>query len=282
MRNNQTGAPVVHLNLWERFLGFLMFDLPKLGAALLCAAPILLIVVGLYRLLFTDLRLTFGAILAFFLLPGGILFFLIRMLQKELSCLSKFLRALGLWALMLLFWLYATAAFDAMQFHTVIRQDAAARFTGDYDWVPAFHKLDLGEPIREEYHKCEDRHFLDTSEVGILLCQYEALDYPRQKAALETSFRFLSEPLLGDYYYAARHGGVYESFDPTVVLGDYVFRFAERGFDYWEPYYKQCCIVVTNDSTGEIGYLFYDNIDVDSVSDIHKFIEKNCCWNFVR
>lgn len=275
--------PPLRVSRLHLTLGWLLFDLPRIVLFVLpLVLPVLLILRGLYRMLFTPLRLSVGVLLAYLLIPALFLFLLIRLLRKDRSACSKVLRALGLSALML-FSVFLVLAASGLQFHSVIRQEAAARFAGDHAWVPAFQELNCGDPVQSEYHRCEDRDGIGSSEAEILLCRYAPDDYVQEKEALELRFAFIDEPLEGDYFYWARHGAPAPvSFEPTVRIGDDVFRFAKTGFDSWEPFYMRCCLVITNNSTSEIGYLYYQNMDVDAVTDIQAFLLENCCWRFVR
>ena len=270
------------LTFLERCLGFLLFSLPWIAAGLACLPALYFAGLGLYRLVFGGLRLTFGAFLLFFLFPGLNIFLVLRMLRKDLPISSKVLRTLGLWILLgaaLLFGVLLTARFP-LEYHEVVRENAAEAFAAKYHKASAFNEPEVGTPISVEYHKIRQYDLIGQNRVSILLCRYTEEDYPRDKAAAESGLTFREKELLSDY---SPLRDEYETYEPTVRIGDDVFRFVEPDSDWsWEPFYNFCDILVTNDVTHEIAWLTYYDVEVDSIQGIEYFLEYPCGWHIVR
>ena len=256
---------------------------PKLlrtaGGVLACLPPALLILFGLRACLFGSARFNICSCILFFLAPGLVLTRLIFMLRKERPAVSAVLRVLGLWVLLALvvfssmFW----TIFFPMETHAVVRVNPAERFAEH--WPKTLAAPDPGQPREIACHECFrlSGMLLDT-ESTVLLCAYGD-DYEAEKAALETRFSFREEPLTS----WDRDADTEREFNPTVRIGDDEFRFLNLPEGYsGVTFYKYCVLIVTNDVTREIGYLIYEDIDVDYAPDIERFIEYNCCWSFVR
>ena len=251
-----------------------------IGGLLVCLLPAGLLLIGLSSLLFGSLRLTWGSALLFLLGPGLILARLIWVLAGKRSPGSKCLRALGLTALLAVlvlstsFWTF----FLPLEFHDVSHFRAAERFAKQYPHLELIQDLPLGSPEETVFHDCQRLQglFFETQACA-LVCRYGS-DYEAQKAALEAQLPFRAEPLeSGD-----PDTGERLRFDPAVLIGDDLFRFLEPGENYQIWFEKFSVLFVTNDAARELAFLIYDDIEVDSVTDIEEFIEHDCCWAMIR
>lgn len=252
----------------------------RIGAVLACLPHVAMMGLGLFGLIFGAIRLTWGSALLFFLAPGLSLWLTLRMLRKPMHIAGKIVQTLLLWGL-LVFVVWSTAIwtiFLPLETHAVSRENAAAQFAARYDKLEPVQNLALGDPEEIAYHDCFRLAglFFDT-QVDALVCRYGE-DYEAQKAALEARLPFLEEPLeSGD-----PNTGERLRFEPAVRIGDDLFRFLEPGEGYQTWFGKFCVLFVSNDKTRELAFLVYDDIELDSVTDITEFIEHNCCWKMIR
>ena len=251
-----------------------------IGMVLACLPPAVLILAGFLLVGFGNVRLTWGSALLFFLGPGLVLFLLIRLFRKQYRPASKIILSLFLLGLLAFivfsfgFWSF----FLPLESHSVSREKAAESFAAQHPNLELIQDLELGAPEDLAFHDCFRLAglFFDT-QVYALVCRYGE-DYEAQKAALEARLPFREEPLeSGD-----PDTGETLRFDPTVSIGDDRFRFLEPGENHKSWFGKFCVLFVSNDKTRELAFLVYDDIEVDSVTDITEFIEHNCCWKMIR
>ncbi|MBQ4550882.1 MAG: hypothetical protein IJA49_07285, partial [Oscillospiraceae bacterium] len=66
-------------------------------------------------------------------------------------------------------------------------------------------------------------------------------------------------------------------------LEGYEFRFLEMETDTYDLDYPHYMILVgTNDETREIVWSYYDDDDLDYISDPEKFLLNDCGWKYIR
>lgn len=252
----------------------------RIGAVLACLPHAVMMGLGLFGLIFGALRLTWGSALLFFLAPGLSLWLSVRMLRKPLHIAGKIVQTLLLWGLLVFavwsaaFWTF----FLPLETHSVSREKAAETFAAQHPHLDLIQNLELGEAEEITYHDCFRLSglFFDT-QVDALVCRYGE-DYEAQKAELEAQLPFWADPLeSGD-----PDTGERLRFEPNIRIGDDLFRFLDPGENYKTWFGKFCVLFVSNDKTRELAFLIYDDIEVDSVTDIEKFIEHDCCWAMIR
>lgn len=138
--------------------------------------------------------------------------------------------------------------------------------------------LELGEPTSAVMYTYVNTALIFQSEAYTLLCSYDAAAYAAEKAALETRYSFRTERLL-----AAYQGP--RTVQPEATIGDDYFRFLIPGdtdSGYNGMFYKHSLLVVTNDERQEIGYVLFNDMDLDYVESLSEFLENECGWSYVR
>ena len=133
---------------------------------------------------------------------------------------------------------------------------------------------ELGEAEQIEYHYFYNQVglFFD-SDCYTLICTYSPGDYAAMCDELETRYTFHTESLdAGD-----------TELPPLYTLEGYEFRFLEMETDTYDLDYPHYMILVgTNDETREIVWSYYDDDDLDYISDPEKFLLNDCGWKYIR
>lgn len=140
--------------------------------------------------------------------------------------------------------------------------------------------LELGSPKSIVLHKYLDYLVIFQTRSYTLLCQYDDADYSAAISALENRYRFRTE-LLDNRYHDDPDKNLIE---PYIEIEDDHFRFLypnDADDQSWD-FYKRSILVVTNDVEHEIGYILFDDIDLDYVDDLTEFINEYCGWKYVR
>ena len=140
---------------------------------------------------------------------------------------------------------------------------------------------ELGSPEEMTLHEYESNVLVFTSQAKILLCRYSPEDYPRQKERLEAQYRFRTEPLET----GLSQGEEPRTLQPYARLGADEFRFLwpqDGANQYGDRFYMSCLLLITNDSTRELGFLAFRDEDLDLAPDLPKFLQTYCGWELVR
>ena len=143
--------------------------------------------------------------------------------------------------------------------------------------------LELGTPDSLEYHSYDTSGLvIFQSQSCTLLCRYADENYDAAKAALEARYSFRTE--LMDTEHAYRDKQV-KQIEPYTRIGDDYFRVLlprdeESGF--YDSFYKNCILIVTNDVRREIGYIAFSDFDLDVAEDLAVFLNDNCGWKHIR
>lgn len=142
--------------------------------------------------------------------------------------------------------------------------------------------LELGTPETLEFHSYDKHAAIFLSQSCALLCRYANEDYDAAKAALEARYSFRTE--LMDTEHAYRDKQV-KQIEPYTHIGDDFFRVLlprdeESGF--YDSFYKNCILIVTNDVRREIGYIAFSDIDLDVAEDLAEFLNDYCGWKHIR
>ena len=140
--------------------------------------------------------------------------------------------------------------------------------------------LDLDSPKTVVLHKYR------TNSLGIfqsrsctLLCRYDEAEYAAAKAALEARCRFRTEPLD-----SGSSDPENQLIEPFAEIGNDRFRFLcpeDHDEDAW-AFYKRSILIVTNDVEQEIGYIVFEDVDLDVAENLTEFINEKCGWRYIR
>lgn len=221
----------------------------------------------------------------FFVLgPGLIVSRLIFLLRSRRSIRAKTGRAIFYVAL--LFLLLFLGLFSPHQIHRSSQRNAVARFGStlpDSDKrSTAFGSPTLGAPEKTTYHYYKTCAAVFESHAHILLCRYSPADYAAQKDKLERQYAFRTEALIGS---PDLRGESTLLIEPYVRIENDEFRFLfpwDGANEYGDRYFKTCLMFVTNDETHEIGFIAFDDGDLDEAKDLTQFITDYCGWSVIR
>ena len=247
-----------------------------------------------------NLSLIAVGILPFLTVGLGILLLCKGFVFNVLNCFTFFLLptlVFGICFLMLrsrwrvwLKWLgcmLAIAAFAFFTFYLLILgpyihrtyrtgEDALIQCQADWESHDSFfyQLTDWGTPTAAEYQFYDKQMgvFFDTY-AYTLICKYTDSDYLAQKAYLEETCRFHTEPLSEPE----------STITAEYETDGYTFRFLS--FDdeeYRLEYPKYMTILGFNDETREIVYLYFDDDDLDYITSWDHFLTRDCGWNHIR
>ena len=178
---------------------------------------------------------------------------------------------------MVILWFFSL--FFPRELHRCTRGKPQERFEAAYCEIfpkDSLLPLELGTPESTECHSCVWSALIFESHSRTLLCRYGEADYPQARAALEVRYKFRTEPLAT--------GGEH-SIEPLVQVGDDSIRGLLPGDGdnlYGDRYYKRCLLVVTNDVRHEIGYVLFEDVDLDVAEDLGEFLMDYCGWKQIR
>lgn len=131
---------------------------------------------------------------------------------------------------------------------------------------------EIGSTQSMECHNVYGYVFIFDWETDYLICRYNAEEYEKQKAALETKYTFQEETI---------HG--YDEDCPAWAMIDgYQFRFLS--FDAYSDlmFPKYLIMIGYSDQAQEIVYLVFDDIDLDYITSLEEFILDDCGWKYIR
>ena len=247
----------------------------KIGLCAAGLAPVLLLLLGLFLWLPGNAVLTLSYAVALLILPALCLFLLWLTICSRRQPLTK-------WIFSILILGLTAFLFVAIMFvgHFSIYghandQKALQRYEqdiGEYELLPEIS--DLGEPEKIEYHYFYNLFFtIFDSDCYTLICTYSPGDYASMTAELDSRYTFHTEPLdAGD-----------TELPPLYTLKGYQFRFLEMDTETYNLWYPKYMILVgTNDETHEIVWSYYDDDDLDYISDPEDFLLDDCGWKFIR
>ena len=142
---------------------------------------------------------------------------------------------------------------------------------------------EIGSPAATEFHSYWTYMAIYESNAYTLLCSYGEEEYAAAKAAIEARYSFRTEPL--DAGYVPR-GQKAVQIEPYARIGDDCFRFLlpadEDDQDGWDAFYKRCLMVMTNDAEHEIGFIVFQDLDLDEAEDLAEFLNLWCGWKYIR
>ncbi len=141
---------------------------------------------------------------------------------------------------------------------------------------------ELGSQEKTSYHYYKTSVAVFDSHAHILLCDFSPEDYAAQKGRVEQQYTFRTEPLIGSPDLRGENTLLIE---PYASIGNDEFRFLfprDGANEYGDRYFKSCLILVTNDEAHEIGFIAFDDNDLDEAKDLTQFITDFCGWSVIR
>ena len=144
--------------------------------------------------------------------------------------------------------------------------------------------LELGEPKSTVFHRYIWSGAVFQSKSYTLLCRYDEADYEAEKAALEIRYSFRTKPLETESPAFKEEVAVIE---PYIWIGDDFFRVVipgdrDRDDGYLDGFYETSFFVMTNDVRHEIGYVVFQDQDMDYAEDLAEFLNEDCGWKYIR
>jgi hypothetical protein len=243
----------------------------------------------------------FTLILVFLCIPNSLtirkkvivfcLILLFGLIITRLIFLFRSCRAVGakiwrctVWAILLIIlFFFGLFCLSLGEHHRSTAKDAQRQFETSVEEIlpdAISVPLDLGSPKSVVLHEYLDFWVIFHTRSYTLLCQYGDAEYHAAKTALESRYGFRTELMDNRYH----DNPDKQQFEPYVEIGDDHFRFLypnDADDQTWE-FYKRSILVVTNDVAHEIGYILFDDIDLDYVNDLTEFINVYCGWKYVR
>ena len=178
--------------------------------------------------------------------------------------------------------------FSPYQLHRSTRTDAVEKFEnalpayGQHRARTALGTPELGTPEEATYHYYRTAVAVFESHAHVLLCRYSSEDYTAQKDALEAQYSFRTEAVIGDSDFNGENALLLE---PYVRIGNDEFRFLfpwDGANAYGDRFFKSCLLFVTNDETREIGFIAFDDDELDEAKDLTEFLNEYCGWKLIR
>ena len=252
-----------------------------IGRVLACLLPAGTAGVLIYGMVFGNLRLSWSS-LALALVPLLIVVLLVLLFRSRWGLAVKCALSVGC-VLLTVLWLVIGFLFLPLETHKLYREGALEKFQSrENGWfvktAGILPEIDPGQPEEMVLHRCSRLAYIFETDADILLCRYSPEVYAAEKAALEASMPYRTEPMHVVYYEDGSSGTT----EPTVRLGNDEFRFLDPGPNLARPFYKTCWITVTNDETCEIAYIYYTDTETDSIESMTEFLEEECFWSWIR
>ena len=121
--------------------------------------------------------------------------------------------------------------------------------------------LSLGSPSSVEYHTYTTFAVIYASRSYTLICSYDERNFYDEINVIEFEYETRTEPF--------------------ETIGDYNFFLVTTGEEDL-PFFKKSAYLIVNRVTHEIGYMFYDDIDLDVANDRTSFLNRYCGWGYIR
>ena len=251
------------------------------GMVLACLLPAGTACVLLCGMLFGHLRLTWSS-LVLELVPCLIVVWLVLLFRSRRGLAVKCALSVGC-VLLTVLWLFIGFLFLPLETHRLYREGALEEFqsretSGFVKATDILSETDPDQPEEMVLHRCARFAFVFETDADILLCRYSPEAYAAEKAALEATLSYRTEPMDVVYYEDRRS----DTTEPIVRLGNDEFRFLDPGPNFARPFYKTCGITVTNDETCEIAYIYYTDTETDGIKSMSDFLEEECFWSWIR
>ena len=237
--------------------------------------PALWLLIGLILWLPGDSVLTGSYATAYLLLPALCLLLLWRTIRSQKGPAAKWLLSILILSATVFLCITLMSVGHFSLYNHAEGEEGLTMYEseiGHNDLMPEI--TDLAEPEKIEYHYFYNQiaTFFD-SECFTLICTYAPEDYAVQTEALDTHYTFHTEPLdAGE-----------TDLPPLYTLDGYQFRFLEMEtslYNLWFPHYM--VLVGTNDETREIVWTYYDDDDLDYITDPEHFLLEDCGWKYIR
>ena len=211
------------------------------------------------------------------LLLGLVITRLIFLFRSHRAVWAKIWRTVVWLALAFVVFFFGT--FFPIKLRRNMQTDAQSKFEASVNRIlpdALSAPLELGSPKTVVLHEYLEADGIWMSKSYTLLCQYDAADYEAAKAALETKHSFRTELL--------NTGVKGVMVEPYVSIGNDFFRLLwplDGDKKSWE-FYKESLFMMTNDVEHQIGFIVFQDVDLDYVDDLTEFLNEWCGWKNIR
>ncbi len=247
-----------------------------IACVLACLLPAAVLCIGFYIICRGAIILNRSFVITFLILPmvtiGGNLLMIIRIRRRVLRAVLCIL-----WLVALTF---ATFVMSLFGYYETIRSYENEEAYRAYsraevpDLMPAPEKL--GAPEKLEFHKYFSQGFaIFTCDSWVLIGQYDQAAYAQEKALLDSRYQFQKNPMQVGYE------PEYET-EPWFEADGFTFRFLSVEGEYPLFYPKHLMLIGTNDTTGEIAYLYFSDPDLDYVTSVQGLLDEDFGWEHIR
>lgn len=242
----------------------------KIVAAIICCVvPVFFLVLGLLYLARGGLPEP-GFMTAYVYIPLGAIVFLCLAIFLLKNLTVKIVLCIAILVLYVLFdGLYLILA-PLGKIEVYAGQEAVNSYNTDASVSASMPEIgDLGtyETI-SFYNHWEKGAF--PSDTDVLILSYEENAYLKQKASVESTYSFLSEPITYGTYHC----------EPSLIIDGYSFRVVDLDHNQY-GYPKHMLLVGYNDVTCEIVYMYHLDPELDYISSLEEFVTQICWWTYI-
>ena len=152
--------------------------------------------------------------------------------------------------------------------------EVAAQYTevqGEIDAMPGLDEI--GTPLKTDYFVFQREEYIFGWHTYTLVCTYDSSEYEQQKAMLDQTYVFQTENMVA-FDYACTPYAEIDGYEFRVLSVDYVYKYLD--------FPKYMVFIATNDDTKQIVYMFYEDPDVDYISEpLDEHIKSDCGWKYI-
>ena len=152
--------------------------------------------------------------------------------------------------------------------------EVAAQYTevqGEIDAMPGLDEI--GTPLKTDYFVFQRGEYIFERYAYTLVCTYDSSEYEQQKAMLDQTYVFQTEDMEAHSYSCTPYAEI-DGYEFRVLSVDYVYKYLD--------FPKYMVFIATNDDTKQIVYMFYEDPDIDYISEpLDKHIKSDCGWKYI-
>lgn len=249
------------------------FTKPRIIVFSIIAALILATDIWWFCMIYTTPKVNQTLILEFIVSPLVIVTLSALDTFSNLKLLNKISAGFAISALavfMSLFWLFFGTHEDFAHFEN---DEIAKPYSDRHDIFQMLPSIKtLGNTQKNDYYIYSLQMMIFVDESQTLVCSYDEEEYQNQKELLEQDYVFQSEPLIANDH----------TCQAEVTIDGYLFRMVAIDSSESFIFPKSMMFIATNDDTNEIVYLAYENLDLDYIESLERFIEYSCGWKHIR
>lgn len=200
-----------------------------------------------------------------YIVPGYIILFLLvsfaisllLVLIKKIPNVIKAILSVSVFLITLFVFIFFSLFGNTVEFRAFDNAKEINEYYEEFD----FDKFGEYESISNyKYHSMA----IFQQEAYTTILKYDEENFAKEKSLIENNYKFYSESVEEE---EAEPEFSYENFDFRVEISE------------WYP--KELHLIGTNDETCEIVHVYFQDYDLDSVTDFEEFLDYYCGWRFV-